>query len=232
MYRSKWRIAVQPHELGPLQRSLFSRVLAACACVLVAPLFLLVMVAIVLHGEWRVILREKFRTDTGQTLVRLAFNTRARPGRRSLKKDYAPTSQERLADFLLCTRIAELPCLLQFAFGSYEIDTSIAIPRSLVSWESLSAWAIDPNVPQRRYGDLLMADFNAACNAGEVELAFRLYGELETNAADLQRFDPDEPRVLLNQLSIGTRRLTLAHQRLWQLRHPEPRGKRAQGPGG
>lgn len=176
------------------------------------------------------ILREKFRSDTGQTLVRLAFNTRARPGRRSLTKDYAPTSHERLADFLLCTRIAELPCLLQFAFGSYEVDLSVEVPRSVVSWESLSSWAMDPNVPQRRYGDLLMADFNAACDARKIELAFKLYGELETNAAELQRFEPGEPRVLLNQLSMGTRRLTLAHQRLWQLRHPEPRGKAPNAP--
>jgi hypothetical protein len=223
MLPSESTMAERSQGLRSPHRCLSSRLLAACASVLVVPLFIAITLALLSHGQWQTIIRESYKADNGETFVRLVFNTRARTNRAKTGNRHCATSRERLMDFLRSTRLSELPCLFQYAFGYYEVDTSIAVPRSFVSWRSLSAWANAVPVPQRRYGDMLMAEFNEACNNGDIALATRLFGEIETDLAGPLRMEPDEPRELSNQYFFGNKRLTLIDQRLWSLRHPEPR---------
>jgi hypothetical protein len=223
MFRSKFKINVTSPAIGLQRRFRPFRLLAIFACILVIPLFITIACALVLHGEWRIIVREEFKAANGRSLVKLTFNTRTLVGRGKVRNKDGPSGPESLADFLRSTKLMELPCLFQFAFGNDEIDTFTAVPRSCVSWRSLSLWASVTPVPQLRYGDILMARFNDACDNGDITLANRLCADIETDLLGPLSLEPDEPRELLNQYSQGARRLTLVAQRLWHLRHPEPR---------
>ncbi len=199
-----------------------SRITAALAFILLMPLFIVITLALLLHGQWPVIMREEFTREDGQILLRLVFNTRAASTDRKLRNEDRLTGRGKLAEFLRETRIAELPGLFHLAFSSNEIDWATPIPRGFVSWESLSAWANVNRVPQLRYGDLLMIRFNEACNDGNISMANTLYKEIESDLRVPVTDEDDDSRRLINQYWMGYKRLTFIEQRLWHLRNPEP----------
>jgi hypothetical protein len=139
-----------------------------------------------------------------------------------------PTNQERLADFLHCTGIEELPSLLLVACGFRALDWSSPATGSFVSWEALSLWAGDRAFPQLRYEDRLMREFNHACDNRDIARAMRLCTEIEelliTQASGeiTYGYDGEDQRKLSSQYAVGRKRLILLELRLWQLRHPEP----------
>ncbi len=143
MFSSRPEPAVRPSGCGPSLPSFLSRMLAASALILFAPLFIVIVLALLLHGEWQVIVKETLEERDEETRVRLVFNTRTRVSWIDVWNENGLTRQERLAYFLLHTRLYELPSLFQSAFGYHETEQSTSASISGFRWRSRSSCSIE-----------------------------------------------------------------------------------------
>jgi hypothetical protein len=143
MFSSRSKMAVRLPGHRPSRPSLSSRMQAALAFILIVPLFIVIVLALLLHDEWQVIVKEPFRGRDGKTRVRLVFNTRTRVNWNEVRNGNGLTGRQRLACFLLHTRLYELPYLFQSAFGNNDTKLPTSASISALIWRSLSSWAIE-----------------------------------------------------------------------------------------